>query len=377
MIKEETKGGFLDYFEDLPDHRMVNKCRHSVSEILLLTICAFLSGAESWDDVEFYGYQKIDYLRTKLAYENGIPSDDTIRRFFRALDPSAFQERFTAWAKVMFGPDLVQQIAIDGKSLRGSRLGNEKALHLVGAYACEKGLLLAQKVTAEKSNEITAIPDLLDWLDLKGTLVSIDAMGCQTLIAEKILSKGGDYFFSLKGNQGSLHDSVRLFFEKLPKSVETELFEDINKGHGRIEIRQVSVFHELDWLHKMHERWPHIETIIQINSKRIIKGRVEEESRYFVSSRKLTAKNALQFSRAHWGIENGNHYILDVSYKEDASQIRMGNAPENMGIIRRVSLNLQKAMKAKYKRRSYKGMRKSAGWDNRFLDEIFDTNFMR
>jgi predicted transposase YbfD/YdcC len=377
MIMDETKDGFLDYFEDLPDHRMVNKCKHSVSEILLLTICAFLSGADSWDDIEAYGFQKIDYLRTRLPYKHGIPSDDTIRRFFRALDPSAFQEKFTAWVTMMFGPDLAQQIAIDGKSLRGTRFGNEKALHLVGAYACEKGLLLAQKVTEEKSNEITAIPDLLDWLDLKGTLVSIDAMGCQILIADKICSKGGDYFFALKGNQGNLNDSVRLFFEKPPQSVKIELFEDFNKDHGRIEERRASVFHDVHWLHEIHKNWLHVRTIIKIDSKREMKGKVEKESRYFISSRKLTAKEALQASRAHWGIENGNHHILDVSYNEDASQIAMGNAPENMGIIRRIALNLQKAMKLKYKRRSYKGMRKSAGWDNRFLDEIFDTNFMR
>ena len=159
MAKKETRQGFLDYFDDLPGHRIHKKCRHTMLEILLLTICAILSGCERWDDIELFGHQKVDFLRTRRPFANGIPSDDTLRRFFRALDPNAFQERFTAWIKAMFGDALPEQIAIDGKTLRGSRHCNEKALHMVGAYACEQGLLLAQRPTEEKSNEITAIPD--------------------------------------------------------------------------------------------------------------------------------------------------------------------------------------------------------------------------
>ena len=377
MTKKDASNGFLDYFDDLPDHRTAKKCRHSMSEILLLTICAILSGCESWDDIELFGHQKINFSRSRLAFVHGVPSDDTLRRFFRALDPSAFQERFTAWAKAMFGNAISEQIAIDGKTLRGSRHGDEKALHIVGAYACEQGILLAQLATHEKSNEITAIPDLLNWLDVKNALVSIDAMGCQTNIANKIIEKGGDYFFSLKGNQSSLHDDIVCFFNKPRNPEKIDFFEAFDKGHGRIETRQSSVSHDLDWLLMRHEHWPPMKTIIRIDSKREIGCKVERETRYFISSRLLTAEESLKASRSHWGIENGNHLILDVSFKEDASQIAQGNAPENMGIMRRIALNMLKAMKPTHKRVSYKAMRKMAGWSDDFLNSIFEVNFMR
>lgn len=377
MVKKETDKGFLDYFEDLPDHRTAKKCLHSVSEILLVTICAVLSDCDSWHDIEMYGQKKIDWLRTRLPYANGTPSDDTLRRFFRALEPSAFQARFMAWAQAMFGSELAEHIAIDGKTLRGSRHGNEKALHLVGAYACEKGLLLAHLPTQEKSNEITAIAELLDWLDLKGTLVSIDAMGCQVEIGSQITKKGGDYFLALKGNQGTLHDDVKTYFEKPVEPEKIAFFEHFDKGHGRIEIRRASVFHDLKWLHDAHGHWPGIQTIVQVQSERHLGERSTHETRYFISSRTLDAEQALQASRAHWGIENGNHYILDVTFNEDASQIAQGNAPENMGILRRIALNMLKPMKAMHKRQSYKSMRKLAGWDDRFLGAIFEANFMR
>ena len=377
MNKNESNQGFLDYFEDLPDHRAINKCRHSLSEILLLTICAILSGCESWDDIELFGHQKLHFLRSRLAFTNGVPSDDTLRRFFRALDPSAFQERFTAWATAIFGKTISEQIAIDGKTLRGSRHGNEKALHMVGAYACEKGILLCQLPTQEKSNEITAIPDLLAWLDVSGSLVSIDAMGCQTKIADTIVAKGGDYFFSLKGNHSNLHYDVKCYFDNPVEPEKLGEFEDIDKGHGRLETRLSRVSSDVDWLLSRHPQWSQIKTIVRIDSVRELSDKIERESRYFISSRVLTAQEALNASRSHWGIESGSHLILDVSFNEDASQIAQGNAPENIGIMRRIALNMLKAMKPSHKRVSYKAMRKMAGWSDDFLNAIFEVNFMR
>ena len=264
-----------------------------------------------------------------------------------------------------------------GKTLRGSRHANEKALHLVGTYACEHGVMLAQVPTHEKSNEMTAIPDLLDWLDLKGSLVPIDAMGCQTKIAHKIIEKEADYFFSLKGNQSTPHEDVITYFETPPKTGKIEVFEEVDKGHGRIETRICHIQTDLTWLHLRHESWSSIQTIACIHSQRESRKKREAQSRYFISSRRLTAQEALVASRNHWGIENGNHFILDMSFHEDASQISQGNAPENIGIMRRIALNLLTGMKPTHKRVSDKAMRKMAGWSDEFLSSIFNTNFMR
>lgn len=378
MARKAQDVGFLDYFEDLPDPRMAGKVAHPMAELLFLSLCAMISGSESWNDIELYGHTKIEFLREYLPFAQGVPSDDTLRRFFRSLDPKAFEERFTAWAKTLLGETKVAQIAIDGKSLRGSNRGGEKMKHLVSAFACEGEILLAQLPTADKSNEITAIPELLKWLDLKGALVSIDAMGCQYKIADSIKNKGGDYLFSLKGNQSSLHDDVVNVYKNRPKNIEIDESEIVTeKGHGRIEQRSAKIISNVGWLKSRHKNWSTIETIIEIESTRIIKEKQSIEKQYYISSRKMNSRTALTAIRKHWYTENKNHYILDVSFNEDACQISQGNAPENIGILRRITLNMLKQMKESMPRVSYKAMRKLAGWNTGFIDDLLMANFMR
>lgn len=378
MARNAQDTGFLDFFSDIPDPRMGGKVVHPMPELLFLSLCAMICGSESWNDIELYGHTKLEYLREHLPYDNGIPSDDTLRRFFRCLDPAAFEERFVAWAKTLLGEVKASQIAIDGKSIRGSKRCGETMKHLVGAFACEGEILLAHVPTEEKSNEITAIPELLKWLDLQGALVSIDAMGCQYKIADTIQSKEGDYLFSLKGNQSSLHDDVIEVYKNTPKTIKVESSElATEKGHGRIEQRISRVITDVSWLKERHKNWSSIATLIEIESTRILKDKESTEKRYYISSRKMTADEAFIAVRKHWFIENKNHYVLDVSFGEDACQISKGNASENIAILRRITLNMLKQMKESMPRVSYKAMRKMAGWENSFVDDILVANFMR
>jgi len=378
MARKAQDVGFLDYFDDLPDPRMSGKIAYPMQELLLLSLCAMISGCESWFDIEQYGRVKLDYLKKFLPFKFGAPSDDTLRRFFRALDPEAFQERFMAWAQSLLGPEKAQQIAIDGKSLRGSKKHDETMKHLVSAFACEGEILLGYVPTPDKSNEIKAIPELLDWIDVNGALVSIDAMGCQYEIGNKIVEKGGDYLLALKENQPNLHNDVVEVFKNRPETIAEENSEPFaEKGHGRIEQRQAFVITDTAWLRERHEKWQSIESIIKIESTRILKDSTSVENRFYISSQKMTPDQANTAVRKHWFTENKNHYVLDVSFSEDACQIAKGNAPENIATLRRITLNLLKTMKSSRPRTSYKVMRKMAGWENSFLDDILVANFMR
>ena len=378
MILKAQDTGFLDYFEDLPDPRMCGKVNYPMPELLLLSLCAMICGCESWLDIEKYGKTKIEYLRQFLPFENGTPSDDTLRRFFRSLDPDAFQERFIAWATSLLGDEKAQQIAVDGKKLRGSNKYDETMRHLVSAFCCEGEIVLGHVLTSDKSNEITAIPELLRWLDLNGTLVSIDAMGCQYEIGNQIIDKGGDYLFGLKENQPNLYNDVVEVFKNKPQTIEIASYDvSTEKGHGRIEQRQASIITNVDWLKARHKKWQSIESLLMIESTRIIKNTTSVEKRFYISSRVMTAPQANKAVQNHWYTENKNHYVLDVSFAEDACQISKGNAPENIATLRRITLNLLKAMKSSMPRTSYKAMRKIAGWDNSFLDAILVGNFMR
>ena len=236
MVKLEE--GFLDYFKGLEDPRSSRNRLYNMSEILLVTLCGAICGAEGWQDVEDFGNLKIDFLRDHLPYKNGIPSDDTFRRFFRSIDPGRFQELFRNWASCLSKELARDVIAIDGKSSRRSHDGEVKMLHMISAFATEARLVLGQEKVDEKSNEISAIPKLLDWLDIRGSTVTIDAMGCQYKIADKIIERGGNYIFSLKGNQGTLSEDVSLYFEDKDFLSNSSYHQDCDKGHGRIETRK-------------------------------------------------------------------------------------------------------------------------------------------
>lgn len=375
-IKDSTPldTNFLDDFSEIKDPRLERNQRYTVSEILLVTLLAVICGAEGWQDVENYGKSKINYLRYYLDYPNGVPSDDTVRRFFRAIDPDHFKEIFSRWVECLAETANAKVIAIDGKSNRRSFDGDDKMLHVVSAFATEARIVLGQEKVFEKSNEITAIPKLLDLFDVQGHIITIDAMGCQYKIANKIINKKGDYIFSLKGNQGELSDDVSLFLSDKKKEKSLTSCVDYDKGHGRIETRKCFVSNDVQWLRDRHSKWGTINSIIRIDATREMtskrgKNKKTQETRYYISSIKnITPELASKSVREHWGVENTLHWVLDMSFNEDYSRIRKGNAPQVMAIIRHIALNL--LQRCKPKRQSIKGFRKICSWDDAALTTV-------
>lgn len=363
---------FLDHFSGLEDDREAGKVLHPVPEILLVTLCGVIGGAEGWEDIEDYGASKLKVLREVLPFAHGIPSDDTLRRFFRGVDPVAFREIFVAFVRELLPQAAERLIAVDGKTSRRSYDGTAKALHLVSAFATEARMVLAQTATAEKSNEITAIPELLKLLDLRGAIpafagTSIDAMGCQREIAQQIIDGGGHYLLGLKGNQGILHKDVELFFAKPPEGAPVLAHEETDKGHGRIEIRRCDVTSDIEWLKETHS-WPGLQSIVRITATRIIGNKTTTDVRYYLSDDTPDPARVLANTRSHWAIENTLHWTLDMSFGEDACRIRKDNAPLAIATIRHVALNFLQA--AKLPRESVKRLRKKAGWDDAILKRI-------
>ena len=362
---------FFDTFEQLDDPRVDRTKYYSVAEILLVTVCGVAAGCDGWEDIELFAKQRLDFLRQYQPFTYGIPSDDTLRRFFRAVDPAQFQRLFAQWmAQSLESEASDRTIAIDGKTLRGSADEVKRALHLVSAYASEERLVLAQQAVDEKSNEITAIPQLLEALDLRGSTVTIDAMGCQHAIADQIVAADGHYVLGLKGNQGTLHDDVVTWFDEPPAETVLDTFEQCDKGHGRVEVRRIAVCRDVAWLHQRHLKWRSIGSIVCVESERHVGNGHSTERRYYLSSHgdDVSASSLLHAIRSHWGVENGLHWVLDMSFGEDQSRIRKGNAPGNVAVIRHTVLNAINTMKPK--RTSIKQMRKLAGWNNEVLAEI-------
>jgi predicted transposase YbfD/YdcC len=372
----EDKGiGFIDFFKEIPDHRMDRRKLHSVEEILLVTFCGMIAGCDSWNDLELFGKTKLEYLRKYFPYKQGAPSDDTLRRFFRILDPHVFESCFIKWVR-SFQIDLADKIvAVDGKTSRRSFDGDNRPMHLVSAFVSELGITLGQLKTVDKSNEITAIPELLDLLDIAGAIVTIDAMGCQTTIVEKVIDKKADYVIALKGNQSQLNEDVRLFFENKPKGTIFSSETESDKGHGRIEIRQCTVMQEIDWLKERHPQWKRLNSVVEIKSQRESKGKLETENRYYISSLGGRSDKILNAIRQHWGVENKLHWVLDISFNDDQSRIRKGNAPRNIAVIKKTVLNLLQIIKKTKPRVSLKAMRKLAGWNHEFLDSVLMAQF--
>jgi predicted transposase YbfD/YdcC len=363
----EFETSFIDDFATLTDPRSRRNQLYRVDEILLLSLCASICGAEGWQDVEDFGKLKIDDLRQYLDYENGTPSDDTLRRFYRNIDPNEFEKLFRKWVEGIAKKANIKVIAIDGKSARRSFDEETKMLHVISAFATEARIVLGQEKVLEKSNEITAIPFMLKWLDVKDHIITIDAMGCQFAIANQILKKGGDYIFSLKGNQGNLSEDVRTYLDDKDMDKNTASHTDHDKGHGRIETRRCWVIDDVEWLKKRHPKWSSIRSIIKVHSVRKSKE-TTEEVRYYISSLADTPERMLKSIRSHWAIENTLHWVLDMSFHEDYSRIRKGNAPYAMAIIRHVALNLLQLAKAKGQ--SVKRLRKMCGWDSHTLDLV-------
>jgi predicted transposase YbfD/YdcC len=364
----------LAHFETLEDPRVDYLVEHRLLDIIALTICAVICGADSWVEIEAYGRSKVDWLKSFLALPNGIPSHDTISRLFAMLDPAALQSCFVSWIESIAELSAGEVVAIDGKSARrsydtGKRQG---MIHMVSAWASQNRLVLGQVKVDSKSNEITAIPKLLEVLDLSGCIVTIDAMGTQSAIAEQIIEQGADYILSLKGNQGNLHQDVEQLFDWASqqqfKDMPHEYHQTLDKGHGRLEIRRHYLLNSVEHLVDA-ERWSGLKRIGMIESERRMSGKATTfERRYYLLSLDGDVKRFATAVRSHWGIENQLHWCLDVAFNEDQSRIRSGHAPENMSLIRKIALNLlTRESSAKVGK---KAKRLKAGWDNDYLLKV-------
>jgi predicted transposase YbfD/YdcC len=363
---------FLNYFSDIEDPRLDRHKLYPLNEIFLTTLCAKICDAESWEDIQDFGEAKLEFLRNYLPYENGIPSHDTLARVFSLIDPKQFKNCFVNWVENI-QKELPEFVSIDGKTLRGSydNETDQKAIHMVSAFASNTRLVLGQEKVKEKSNEITAIPKLLEVLFLKGAVVTIDAMGCQKTIAEKIREKGADYLLALKGNQGDLNNDVRTYFEG-ESDEKLDVYKSYDKGHGRIEIRQYKVSQNIDWIEQKSE-WKDLKCIVEVDSIRIIKDKETNEKRYFISSLEGTAEEIGKAIRSHWSVENQLHWVLDVTFNEDKSRIRKRNGPENMAIIKHVVLNLIRQNNDN--KTSLKRRRRRAIYRDDYLAQILKVKF--
>jgi predicted transposase YbfD/YdcC len=354
----------LEYFSRLTDPRVKRTREHLLEEILLIAIAAVLSGAESWNDIADYGESKQDWLKSFLALPGGIPSHDTFNRVFSALDPEEFEQGFAAWVAAIAKLTTGEVVAIDGKTLCGTRTGGKKQLvHMVSAWAGANNLVLGQRKVDDKSNEITAIPKLLDALELSGTVVTIDAMGCQREIAAKIVAKQADYILAVKENQPSLLADVKDSFQMLTADA---VAEEIDCGHGRVETRRCTVLGDLTLLDRPAD-WTGLHSLVRIEAERFHKasGKIEHETRYYIASLAPDAARINALVRQHWGIENKLHWVLDVAFGEDASRKRAGNAAQNFSLLNRIALNMLKQEKTL--KRGIKGKRLKAAWDHPYL----------
>ena len=368
---------FAHHFAELTDPRIDRSRLHELLDIVAVAICAVVAGAESWDDIEDFGEAKLDWLRTFLTLPNGIPSHDTFRRVFERLDPGEFQKCFLGWIEALHEATERQVIAIDGKTLRGTfdRAKGESALHLVHAWASANHLLLGQVAVDEKSNEITAIPKLLKMLSISGAIVTIDAMGCQKQIARTIRDRKADYLLALKGNHERLFEQVVAFFDRAcahgRKGRGIRYHRAWSEGHGRDECRRCWATSEIDWL-EGREGWADLRTVVLVESERYIGESLAVEERYYLSSLPADAKLLNETARSHWSVENSLHWVLDVTFHEDASRIRKENAPENFGLLRRLALCLLKRECST--KRSIKGKRLRASWDEGYLQRVLCGN---
>lgn len=365
-------------FENLHDPRDQNSIDHLLIDIVTLTICAVICGADSWVDVQNYGLAKQEWLQTFLVLPNGIPSHDTIERLFARLRPEQFQQCFLNWIQAAFEISGGQLIAVDGKTLRASyeRGGRKGMIHMVSAWATQNRLVLGQRKVDEKSNEITAIPELLKVLALDGSVVSIDAMGCQHQIAAQIVEKGGDYVLALKGNQGNLLEDVEQLFnqaiEQGFRGIEHDFYETQEQAHGRMETRRYWVMGNAEYLIGA-EKWSNLKTIGCVESLRQIGDKLTCERRYYLLSLPLAAARLAAAVRGHWGIENQLHWILDVAFREDQARSTCGYSGENLAVIRHIALNV--LTQEKSAKGGIHAKRLKAGWDERYLQKVLSQAF--
>lgn len=369
----------VEHFGALEDPRVEHLTDHKLLDIITIALCAIISGAETWKDIALFGNERLEWLRQFMALENGIPSDDTFGRVFARLEPGQFQACFMSWVKAVFEVTKGQVIAVDGKSARHSydKANGKEAVHLVSAWATDNHLVLGQRAVAEKSNEITAIPELLRLLDVSGCIVTIDAMGCQTAIAEQIIAQQADYVLAVKGNQANLYEDTALFFHLAQQNdfqkVTYTYDRTVNKEHGRIEVRQCWAVSGEDSLHFLRDanRWRSLRTLVMVTSQRQVNGQTSSETRYYITSLPNDATRILHAVRSHWGIENALHWVLDVVMGEDSTRIRKDHAPENMAALKRFALSLLKQEKTL--KRGVQGKRLKAAMNPDYLRKVLSV----
>jgi predicted transposase YbfD/YdcC len=369
----------VNHFSVLEDPRCAGKVVHRLIDILVIAVCAVIAGAESWEDIELYGKEKADWLATFLPLQNGTPSHDTFRRLFMIIDSEAIERCFLEWVASFSSIEQDEVVAIDGKTLRRSfDLGKkQKPFHIVSAFSTRQGMTIGQRKVDGKSNEITAIPELLDSLNLKNSIITIDAMGCQRVIAEKIVAQKADYILALKGNQKRIHEAVKNYCDehcfRVGRSIDPteDYFDD---SHGRCVRRRAFVCPKACDLPEL-QQWPGLRQVLAVETIRQVANQntTQCEIRYFLSSCDAPAKEQIQAIRSHWGIENSLHWVLDMSFREDECRIRDSNAAYCFAILRKIALNLIR--QDSISKNSIRAKRKKAGWSNAYMTDVLFGKF--
>jgi predicted transposase YbfD/YdcC len=378
MIQEQRLS-LADHFEELVDPRIDRTKKHQLLDIVIIAVCAVICGADDWVGVERFGRAKQSWLGTILELPNGIPSHDTFGRVFGCLNPEQFQHCFINWVQALVEVTCGQVIAVDGKKLRRShnKRQGKAAIHMVSAWATENRLVLGQLKVDEKSNEITAIPELLQALVIHGCIITIDAMGCQTEIADLIVEQGGDYCISLKGNQGTLHRDVQDLFayaqEIQFRDVAHDVHQTTDKDHGRLEVRRYTTIFEPEFIQFLDPtgKWAGLRSIGMVETRRELAEQISRDTRYFIAS---LSGNAVEFGHAvrdHWHIENSLHWVLDVAFREDDCRVRQGYAAQNFAIIRHIALNLLR--REQTAQCGIKNKRLQAAWDEPYLFKVLSA----
>jgi predicted transposase YbfD/YdcC len=369
------KSVFGDFFEKVDDPRKNNwLCKYDLHEVLIISIAAVLGGCDDFFSIAVFAEAKEEWFREFLELKHGIPSHDTFNRIFNLINPEQFSHAFSLWVESIRVKIPYEIVSIDGKTMRGSRDLNTSPIHIVSAFASENEVILGQVATEKKSNEITAIPNLLEILDIHGCIVTIDAMGCQKSIAEKIISNQGDYVFSLKGNHGKLHNEIQEKFEgKSPKSLSSSLgkkYTEEDEGHGRIEKRSYWITESIDFLEQKDD-WKGLKSVGVVERERTLKnvGKTVTERHYFLCSIEANPEILAQAVRKHWGIENKVHWCLDVVFNEDSSRAK-NNAAENLSKLRHIALNIFRKDETK---KSLRSKRNTAGWNNNYLAKLMNN----